>query len=220
MTAETGTANTLPLWFKIPEQLHEVDLYGSPASRIQRSYENVSVLMEGADVAEQIHVVYLQEQMLSQLLANGAVFVGHCLARSEADPAKLTAAQFSILVQPANLSARRPLHALAGALKQPGMRREVGFADYPAGEALVVGEEVEVTLPTTLTGKPVENTHRVRQVQIVLPFPGNQRLAIVGVSSETLADWKHFVTMLDGIARSISFTDPAEPSIGDLLAGL
>ncbi|RCW43122.1 hypothetical protein DFQ14_1079 [Halopolyspora algeriensis] len=158
--------------------------------------------------------------MLSQLLNQGAVYVGHCVARSDADPSKLTTSQFSILVKEADLSAHRPLAAVASALRQPDGRRKVGFADYPAGEALVVGEEVEVRLPVSVTGKSVENVHRVRQAQVILPFPGGRRMAVLGVSSESLDDWEHYVSMLNGIATSVSFTDPAKKSIGDLLAGL
>ncbi|WP_145737129.1 hypothetical protein [Saccharopolyspora dendranthemae] len=217
---DAASTTPVPLWFKIPEQLHEVDLAEPAEDRVRRSYANVSTVMRGSSPAERVHVVYLQEEMLTQLLSSGAVFIGHCLARSEADPSRLTSAQFSILVQEANLSASRPLHALAGALKQPGKRREVGFAEYPAGEALVVGEEVAVTLPATLTGELDENTHRVRQAQVMFAHPDNERLVIVGVSSEAVEDWHHYVKILDGIARSVAFTDPAEPTIGDLLAGL
>lgn len=220
LAAEMDTGHAVPLWFTVPGQLHHVDLDEDPEQRIKRSYENVATTLGGATAAEQVHVVFLQELMLSQLLSQGAVYVGHCVARSEADPSKLTTAQFSLLVKEADLAAHRPLAAVASALRQPDGSREVGFADYPAGEALVVGEEVEVQLPTTVTGKPVENTHRVRQAQVILPFPGNRRMVVIGVSSEGLDDWEHYVAMLNEIASSISFTDPAKKTIGDRLAGL
>ncbi|MBQ0926553.1 hypothetical protein [Saccharopolyspora endophytica] len=220
MAAETGSDLGVPLWFKVPDQFNELDLDEAPAERFQRAVGNATAVMSDASDAEPLRVAYLQEAMLSQLRRQGAVYVAHCVARSEADPSKLAVAQFSILVQDAALSGTQPLSVLVNALKQPGTTREVGLADYPAGEAIVVGEEVKVVLPVTLSGRVEENEHRVRQAQVLFPVPGGQYLVIVGVTSESLDDWPHYVAMLDGIARSISFTDPSRATIADRLAGL
>jgi hypothetical protein len=103
-------------------------------------------------------------------------------------------------------------------LRTPG--REVGFAEYPAGQALVVGEEVRVTMPTTATGAPVQTSHLVRQAQIIFPCPDRKHIAILALSSEALADWRAYIDILDGMARSVSFRDPAKKSsIADRLSG-
>lgn len=220
MLSGENDLQSIPIWFKIPEQIHRLDLNESSERRIKRSYENVSLLMKEASLAEQMHVVFLQEMVISRLLAEGAVYVGYCLSRSEADPSKLATAQFSILVKKASLNAARPLAAVASSLRGAGGVRKVGFADYPAGEALVVGEEVEVRLPVSITGKSIDSSHRVRQAQVIFPFPDGKRIAILGVSSESVEDWGHFVAILNGIASSFSFVDPSKRTIGDRLAGL
>lgn len=209
-----------PLWFTVPEELHHVDLDEDPELRVRRTYQNVAATLTGASTAERLHVVFLWEVMLAQLASEGAVYVGHCLARSDSDPARLSTAQFSVLAKEADLSARRPLSAVASGLRKPDGSREVGFAEFSAGEALVVGEELQVRRPSTMTGKPEESVHRVRQAQVILPFPGYRRMAVLGVSSEDVGDWDHYVSMLNGIADSVSFTDPQAPSIADRLAGL
>lgn len=84
----------------------------------------------------------------------------------------------------------------------------------------MVGEEVEVRLPVSITGKSIDSSHRVRQAQVIFPFPDGKRIAILGVSSESVEDWEHFVAILNGIASSFSFVDPSKRTIGDRLAGL
>lgn len=120
MLSGENDLQSIPIWFKIPEQIHRLDLNESSERRIKRSYENVSLLMKEASLAEQMHVVFLQEMVISRLLAEGAVYVGYCLSRSEADPSKLATAQFSILVKKASLNAARPLAAVASSLRGAG----------------------------------------------------------------------------------------------------
>jgi hypothetical protein len=207
-----------PFRFTVPEQLFEIALGEDPEVRVKRAFRNASAIMRGATEEQCVHVAATQEMMISQLMSEGAVYVGQLVARSDVDPTKLASAQFAVLVKPAEVAAERPLAAVADGLRQPGMRREVAFAEYPAGEALVVGEEVRVNLPTTLTGAAVPNSHIVRQAQIIFPFPDRRRLAILTVSSEDLADWDDFVVILAGIARSVSFRQPGELSITDRLS--
>ncbi|RRO18171.1 hypothetical protein EIL87_07955 [Saccharopolyspora rhizosphaerae] len=220
LAAEAGSDLGAPLWFKVPDQFHELDLDEAPAERFRRAVDNATAVMSDNSGTEPLRVAYVQEAMLSQLRRQAAVYVAHCVARSEADPSKLAVAQFSILVQEAALSGTQPLPVLVNALKQPGTTREVGLADYPAGEAAVVGEEVKVVLPVTLSARAEEEERRVRQAQVLFPVPGGQHLVVVGVTSESLDDWSHYIAMLDGIARSISFTDPSRTTIADRLAGL
>lgn len=154
-----------------------------------------------------MHLVFMQEFMLSRLLQEGAVWAALCMCRSDADPAKLSTAQFAIFVKDVKLDGERPLAAVAGGLKEPGRPLETAFVPFPAGEGLVIGEELRVDSPVTLTGRRQRNTHIVRQAQVMIPFPDKRRLAIISASSESLGDWADYANMLNGIAQSVSFTD-------------
>jgi hypothetical protein len=209
----------VPLRFTVPEQLREI-FFDEPAeTRIERTYRELRTSLRGLTSEQALHLVYTQEQMLAKLWDEGAVYVGQCCARSDAEPTTLTTAQFTILVKKAELQAERPLAAVAGGLKKPGEPRELIFVDYPAGEALVVGEELTVRTPFTPLGRPTPTTHRLRQAQVILPFPDKRRLAIIGVSSEDLEDWRSYVEILDGIARSVSFTEPGVNPISEHMLG-
>jgi hypothetical protein len=217
-TALEGRSTGTPLRFVVPGTLQEITLNEDPEERTKRTLERLSSL--GSTPEQCLYLTTQQEILIWQLANQGAVYAAQCVARSEADPRMLSTALFTILVKQADLQAERPLAAVAGGLKTPGQPREVVFNQYPAGEALVVGEELTVRRAVTVTGQPVANTHRVRQAQVILPFPDKQRLAIIGVASESLQDWIYYVRMLDGIARSMSFTRPATSDISTRLGAL
>jgi ribosomal protein L18 len=208
-----------PLRFTVPEELHEIDLTEDAETRVQRAYANATAIMRGATEMQRLSVVFNREMMIAQLVSEGAVYAGQLIARSDADATKLATAQFAILVKEADLDAADPLAAVAGGLKEPGKAREVGFAQYPAGAALVVGEEVKVTMPVTVTGEPVASTSLVRQAQIVFPCPDRRHIVILTVSSDSLADWRAYVDILDGMARSVSFRASKTSPIADRLSG-
>lgn len=218
MLSETLDKNTsrIPLRFRVPEEFQELVLNESPAERARRTFDGFRRQL-GLTERQAFHLAFSQEHMVARLRDAGAVYVGQCVAQSETDPTVLTSAQYTILVKKADLDAEHPLDAVAGGLRKPGEPREVLLTEFPAGKALVVGEELAVSSPFGPLGESRVTTHDVRQAQVVLPFPDRRRLAIIGVSSENLADWSSYVEILDGIARSVSFTEPPTKSIAGVL---
>lgn len=204
---------TVPFYFSVPGHFSEIPLTEDPETRVRSTFQRV------ATDAERVHVTFLQEYLQAKLLAEGAVFAALCLCRSEADPRKLSTALFAIFVKDVKLSGERPLAAVAGGLKNPGQPREAVFARFPAGEGLVVGEELNVTIPVDLRGRPRPTTHTIRQAEVLIPFPDRQRLAVLSVTSESLDDWIHYAGMLNDIAHSVRFTKPGT-SIADRLGAL
>lgn len=207
-----------PLRFTVPDQFTELPLDEDPEARIKRTYERLSETMRGANGTQRMHLVFMQEYMLTKLITKGAVYAALCVCRSEANPATLSAAQFAIFVKDVKLSGERPLAAVAGGLKKPGEPRETAFVQFPAGEGLVVGEEVRVDSPVTVTGRTERNMTTVRQAQVIMPFPNLRKLAILSMSSTFLADWPYYAGMLNDIAHSVSFTEKNE-SIADRPSG-
>lgn len=210
---------TVPFYFTVPGQFSELPLTEDPEARVRRTFERVAASLRSATDAERVHVTFLQEYLLAKLLAEGAVYAALCLCRSETHPGKLSTAQFAIFVKDIKLSGERPLAAVAGGLKNPGQPRETAFVHFPVGEGLVVGEELKMTIPVDLRGRPHPSTHIVRQAEVLIPFPDRQQLAVLSVTSEALDDWIHYAGMLNDIAHSVRFTKPGR-SIADPLGAL
>ncbi|MEV0704139.1 hypothetical protein AB0I53_40335 [Saccharopolyspora sp. NPDC050389] len=208
-----------PLWFSVPEQFHHIDLTEAPEERIKRTYDALTAVLRSATAEQRLDMVVRQETMLSQLISQGAIYVGNCIARSDAPRSKISIAQLSITMKEARLPARRPLSVLANALREPGRAREVRVLEYPAGEALAVGEEVRLKLPAPLRGTAT-NTHRVRQAQVIFPHPDGRHLVSLALSTEHVDDWPQFLGILGKVAKSISFTEPQTNTISQRLAGM
>ncbi len=197
----------VPLRFTFPSQFTELPLDEHPEERVKRTFSQVTARMPNASDSERVHLVFMQEFMLAKLMQQGAVWAALCVCRSEADPTMLSTAQFAIFVKDVKLQGDSPLAAVAGGLKEPGKPLETALVQFPAGEGLVVGEELRVDAPVTVNGRRERNTHVVRQAQVMIPFPTKRRLAIISASSESLGDWNYYANMLNDIAQSVSFTE-------------
>jgi hypothetical protein len=217
-TLSGETRSSQPLWFKAPPEIHEIDLAEDPEVRVRRAYANATAIMRGSTEEQRVYLVYTQEMMVRSLVAEGALWAGSLLVRSDADPSRLAAAQYALSVREAELEAHQPLAAVADGLREPG--REVVFSKYPAGKALVVAEQDRVTLPVSVTGTVVENTHVVRQAQVIFACPDQEHLAILSLSTESVDDWETYLDILNTMADSVSFREPhAKSSIANRLAG-
>jgi hypothetical protein len=213
----SGAATGVPLRFTVPREFHEINLDEDQQQRVQRTVGTLTTNFRGLKPTEALAMVYAQEMMLRGLVEQGAVYVAQCVARSEVDATRLCVGQFFILVQKADLHGPRPLATIASGLRTPGDPREIAFVNYPAGEGLAIGEELVVQPSATVTGQSSSRTHRLRQAQIVLASPDRRRLAILGVSSESIDDWPHLAQILDNIAHSVSFSAEAENLIASRL---
>lgn len=69
----------------------------------------------------------------------------------------------------------------------------------------------------TVTGDPKQHTHRMRQAQVIFARPEHGKLVTLGLVSESIADWSSYATILNNVARSVSFSDADAPSIVDRL---
>ncbi len=205
-------APKIPFRFTVPRLLMAVDLAEAPEARMRRALEQWPAALRGLTPHQAVHLALTQEASLAKLREEGAIYVGQAFARSDHDPSRPTTGQLAIMVKPAVLQAEQPLAAIAGGLTVRGEPREIGYADFPAGEALVVGEEVTTRVPFTPLGGRTPVTHRIRQAQVIFAFPDRRRLAILSVSTEDLGDWPAYLELLNGVAKSVSFDPPAPPS--------
>jgi hypothetical protein len=200
----------VPLRFRVPDEFTEIVLTETPQARMDRTFAAFRQSLPQLTDVEVLNVVLRQEAMVMQLVQQSAVYAGTCVARTEEDVARVVVAQLSVLVKKMELDADDPLSAVAGSLRRPGVARDVGFLDLPAGKALMVAEESVVELPTTLTGEPKPNRHRVRQVQATIPFPDKRKGAIVSISSESDAGWPEYLEIFGKVLGTVSFQPPAE----------
>ncbi|RZQ62748.1 hypothetical protein [Amycolatopsis suaedae] len=201
--ALAGEPTSLPLWFTVPNQFTEIDLTEPIGQRMRRINEQAGVL-PGTDVSQRANAVFAQEALLGQLARAGAVYAAHCIARSEHEPHRIVTGLFTVLVQePPGLS-EQSMATIARGLHEPGEPSETLLLDYPAGQAIVHGEQRLVTFNG--------GTQSMRQAQVIFRLPDLQRLAIFSMSTSDIDDWEDFAGILDGIARSVSFTPPSDPN--------
>lgn len=203
----------IPIRFSVPEQFQEVSLEEMPEQRAQRQYDALVRTFSDLGSTQCIRLVLAQEMGLSYLIESGAIYAATCLARSEAEPSMGVTAFFTVIVKEAELHGDRPLVDIAKGLRTPGEPREIIFNHFPAGEALVVGEEVVVTQPVSVLGESRQERHRLRQAQVIFALPGNEAVAILTMASPGLYDWTHFVATLNGISHSISFGNSRESAV-------
>lgn len=209
-TEGTGFAG-IPLRFRVPDEFTEIDLTEVPQERMDRTFAAFRTSLPQLTDVEILNIVLRQEVMVMQLVEQGAVYAGTCVARTEEETPRAVVAQLCVLVKQMDLDAEDPLMAAAGGLRQPGQSRDVGFLDLPAGKALMVADESVVDLPTTLTGKPETNRHRVRQVQATIPFPDRRKAAVLSISSESDAGWQECLEIFGKVLRTVSFHPPSAP---------
>lgn len=194
----TGEYATLPLWFSVPKSFVAIDSSEAVDDRATKLIRQSSTL-PNIDPRQQLNLVFAQEKLHSQLSEAGAVYAAHCVARSEY-ASRIVTALFAVIVQEVPGLADQSMNVIARALTNPGQPTEVLLLDFPAGQAVVRGEQLHVEWNG--------HSHSMRQAQIMFRLPDKMRLAILSMSSSHLEDWEHFTGILNEIAKSVSFTEP------------
>jgi hypothetical protein len=203
----TTDPESLPLWFDVPGQFTEIDLAAEPEQRATSLAAQLARALPGTTPEQRLHVALAQEAMIAQLLDAGAVYAATMLAQNEDDgPPRMITAQFTVLVQDVDGAETPMLEASAERLQGEETPRDVGMVTLPAGKALGVIEDDEVSLPSSVFGKPEETTYYTRQAQLTLPFPDEKHLVTFCISTECLGDWTDLLEIFAGVARSVSFS--------------
>ncbi len=219
LTVETATQEKLPLRFAVPREFVELDLAEQPETRAERLIEAMARTLPDTTIEQRVHFVLATEYMVQLMRQSGVVYAATLLARAEDEPPRLTTAQFTVVVKEARLTGMNPLATLAEQLHDPGARRVLDLLDLPAGQALAIVEERGLTLPSNMFGIPGEHTHLIRQLQLLLPFPARDRIAVFALSTECLDDWDQYVDIMGAIAKTIEFKAPSSLGITEALAG-
>ena len=193
----------------MPREFVELDLGGVPTL----DPTQLRSLFPTAPDAPLTAVASAQEQLTAAMLDHGVRYAATVLARSESDPTRLTTAFFTVAEQRVELTGTRPLEELVERLAEPDLRREMDFFDLPAGRALAVVEDREVRPGGTLSGAVDESVHLVRQLQLFLPFPDREGLAVFALATECLADWPEYVDIMGAIAKTVRVADD-RPAVG------
>lgn len=196
------------LWFTVVDEMHPIPLDEDPRLRTTRAYEALLRRLPDHTPAQCWDIVCEQEKSLTALITEGAVYLATCVALSEAVPARQVVAQFCVTVKEVDLPADRPLAAVARTLSAANPRRPITFDALPAGEALMFDEEV------VTTGPGIDSPRTTQCAQVVIAFPDRKRIAMLALSTEDGPDWPDYRNLLTVIARTVSFTDPAEVHSG------
>lgn len=217
LAADQSTPPTTALSFRVPAEFVELDLSENPSARLARTFGALSQKLTDLSSAELLTIAMRQEFMVMRLEEEGGVYSGTCAARTEEPTPRLAVAQLTTLVKDLDLTEGVTLQALASGLRTPGDPRDVGLVDLPAGQALMVAEQVVVEFPSDLTGNAGKTTSVVRQVQTTIPFPGERKAAIFSLSSESASGWNEFLRIFGMILQTVTFDTPGKQSISSRL---
>lgn len=178
----------------VPDQMYEIPLGEDAARRAERVYESLLRARPDLTSAQCWEAVRAAEQMLAGLVREGAVYVGTIVARSEADPARLATARFCVLLKEAVLPHDRPFDSIAEQLSARDEPRRITFEEFPAGPALLIED--------------APASHLGRFAQVLFSIPERGLTATLGLATESVDDWAHFLDVLRAVARTVSFSDP------------
>lgn len=199
-------------WFKVPEVLVTLDLFADPEARVRRFHSDVGKL-PGITSQESGQLAVGQEVLVARLVSQGVVYASYCPAKSEVNPGLLVSALITIAVYDLGVPVSRSVSTIADGLREPGVPRAVVTVDYPSGSALVTGSEYSVRNSTRFS-------QVVRNAQVAMPMPESGKVAVFEISSTFLDDWVNFTEILNGIVRSVTFTDPvSSTNISAILDG-
>lgn len=228
-----------PTWtprFDVPEAVTAIDLTEGPAATATRMTAQARSALPGVTADQVAHLVAAQRAVVDALVAGGAFWAGSCLARSDADPGRITVAHLAASVvdlDPGRLNpgCLDPGHLDPGYLEVgrldaaavvAGLNGGAGPGDpvelvadviaLPAGPALVVISEHDVRATHTVFDTPDGCERRVRQILVGMQVPESARLAVLTLATEHLADWPAYLELMATISRSIRFAPGERPA--------
>lgn len=208
MKTESNTAK-FPLTFSLPDEFREIDLHSDPAVRADALYVRMKQYAHGLSTEQQLHLIAAQEALIERMAAEGVLYAAALIAQSDAEPSRLSTAQFTVTVRDVPIRQRDPLLQLLSAInKRPST--EAQYVDLEVGRCIAVIEEVEFRLGIDLMGDPKSHDHRVRQLQVIYPMVDRGQVAMFGLSTESIGDWDDYVSIMAGICKTIRWAEPGE----------
>lgn len=186
-----------PVRFAVPGAVVPIDL-DDPESAAAQLVARARIALPGATSEQLAAVVAARWLLVDGLRAAGTGWAGTCVARSDADPERLTVALLTASVLDVG-PGEAPAEAVAATLAAQAPRRVAEVVALPAGDSVVVVEDRTVGAPGSA------GTGGVRQMQVLIAVdPG--RLLVLGIATACTADWDAWLEVLAVIARSVGTT--------------
>ncbi|MCC9306149.1 hypothetical protein LN042_03335 [Kitasatospora sp. RB6PN24] len=206
--AASAVAPPTPLlWFSAPVGFVEVPLEGTAEERLDRLAAAFDAIGPDVPREQRLDTAVNAELLLQAQLAQGLVYLANCIYRT--DDGEVIHAVFTIVVTRTETGgplafATQTTQRWAAARPQA----EVGVLDLPCGRAAVATEDRLVTVPGELYGLEGTSESLVRQIEVAIPHPDGQHVALVVLSTEHLAQWADWATVVGTALRELSFQDP------------
>lgn len=201
--------------FAVPDVFVPLDLGKDAVARVE------SLMARTPDLADEhrFRLAVSQEVLVETLRSARIGYAATSLVRVDGSPPRLSIAQFTVATRPTSAGARSILESVAADKSAARPGSAVGFLNLTAGRALAIVEERRFTTSTDPLGRPRSRDHVVRQVQLLLPFPGDRYLATFALTTESVADAGAYLDLMGAIARSITFVMAAgHPADGGSIA--
>lgn len=214
--------NDSPIWFTLPDCFTPLKFEEDAEQRMNRIMHSMQTVLPQSSIEDRLRYALIQENALKHMWDQGVRYGATCLLKSgEDDNPRLTAAQFTASVMVADLTGSDSLSALKKSLRMTGRKRDIAIDELPVGQALLVAEENQLTLPAELSTNQKESMRTTRQVQAFIPLPEGNRAAVLALATEALEDWDEYLVLMRKILSTVSFRKPGlRSSIEDRLGGL
>jgi hypothetical protein len=171
---------TLPFVFDIPAQFTPLDLTGHPADRVERTARRMAEVWPESTEKQRVTLTTAQEMLVEQLRALGVRYAATVL-----EPARPTTGLFTVGLRRVDVA--DPLTPLADALRP---QAEVHDLETRLGRLLAIGYDLQ----------------GVRQMQVVLPLPDLDTVAVFGISTGHLAEWETYTLHLVNVIGTVRLT--------------
>lgn len=190
--------------FGVPETMVRLDLGPDALSRARAVIASSRLL----PAEDQLRLVIAQEFLVESFRRADVCFAGHLITRIDDSPPRLSIAHLIVSVRRVRHGGAEVFGVLASQLAATDRSRQVGFADLPAGRAMLVIED-HVLLPGSdvfdVFARATKRKQRVRQGHLILGTPERGGFVTFTLATPCGQDWAGYAAVLAAIGDTISF---------------
>lgn len=207
----------LPLWYRVPEGFHPIDLEQDPDERLEQTADALARVYPLATREQLVATTLGFELTLARVTSAGVVFFSSFVLRTEEDELVAGICQLSVAERPLGDPNLYPLNVLEAA-SPPEQGVHQGIVELPGGLAAVTVAGHETSVPGVLFGVEGVVSSLVRTVTFQMAMPHSPEAVTISFATEDLEHDDEFLELATVFAAGVSFRRPPEPPSGEDVA--
>ncbi|EST37432.1 hypothetical protein N566_13210 [Streptomycetaceae bacterium MP113-05] len=203
-------ATPLPLWYRVPDGFHPIDLDEDSEERLEQTAQALARVYPSATREQLVATTLGFELTLAKAASAGVVFFSSFVLRTEEDEPVAGICQLSVAERPPGDPNLYPLNVLeAAAPPEQGVHQ--GIVELPGGPAAVTVAGHETSVPGVLFGVEGNVSSLVRTVTFQMAVPRSREAVTIFFATEDLEHDDEFLELATVFAAGVSFTQPPKP---------